>query len=99
MFYPTMYKMKQETVATTRFDENSDLSMIYLGKTNMIRDHKMTTEEKFPMSEQGYTTGKLLDDTKFQILLDTRGSKTFMSKPHYFHCKSLHSLPKYVLKI
>ena len=26
---------------TTRFDENSDLSMTYLGKRHMIRDHKM----------------------------------------------------------
>ena len=34
----------------------------------MIRDHKMVAEEKFPMSEQGYTTGKLLDGTKCQIL-------------------------------
>ena len=42
-----------------RFDENSDLSTIYLGKTNMIKDHKIAAEENFPMSEQGYTTGKL----------------------------------------
>ena len=43
----------------TRFDENSNLSMTYLGKMNIIRDHKMAAEEKFPMSEQGYTTGKV----------------------------------------
>ena len=67
--------MKSEILVTTRFDENSDLSMTYLGKTNMIRDHKMAVEEKFPMSEQGYTTGKLLDGTECQILLDTRASK------------------------
>ena len=30
--------------------------MSYLGKTSMIRDHKMAAEEKFPMLEQGYTT-------------------------------------------
>ena len=51
--------MKSEILVTTRFDENSALSMTYLGKTNMIRDHKMAAEEKFPMSEQGYPTGKL----------------------------------------
>ena len=61
----------------------------------MIRDHKIAAEEKFPMSEQGYTIGKLLDSTKCQILLDTRGSKSFMSKSHYLHCKSLHLLPKF----
>ena len=90
--------MKSEILKTTRFDENSDLSMNYLDKTNMIRDCKMVAEEKFPTSEQGYTTGKLLDGTKCQILLDTRASISFMSKSHYLHCKSLHSLPKFTSK-
>ena len=31
-------------------------------------------------------------------LLDTGASKSFMSKSHYLHCKSLHSLPKCALK-
>ena len=39
----------------------------------------MVAEEKFPISEQRYTTGKLLDGTECQILLDTRASKSFMS--------------------
>ena len=64
----------------------------------MIRDHRMVAEENFLMSEQGYTTGKLLDGTECQILLDTRASKSFMSKSHYLCCKSLHSLPKLALK-
>ena len=64
----------------------------------MIRNHKMVAKEKFPMSEQGYTTCKLLDGTECQILLDTGASKSFMSKPHYLHCKSLHLLPKFVSK-
>ena len=72
--------------------------MNYLGKTNMNRDHKMVAEEKFLMSEQGYTTGKLLDGTEYQILLDTRASKSFMSKYPYLCCKSLHSLPKFASK-
>ena len=42
--------------------------------------------------------GKLLDGTECQILLDTGASKSFMSKSHYLHCKSLHSLPKFALK-
>ena len=48
--------VKSEILVTTGFDENSNLSTTYLCKTNMIRDHKMAIEEKFPMSEQGYTT-------------------------------------------
>ena len=52
----------------------------------MIRDHKMVAEEKFPMSEQGYTIGKLLDGIECQILLDTGASKSFIVfKSHYLH--------------
>ena len=69
--------------------------MTYLGKANMITDHKVIADENFPMSKQGYTTGKLLDGTECQMLLDTGASKSFMSKSHYFHCKSFHSLPKF----
>ena len=52
----------------------------------------------FSKTEQGYTVGKLLDGTECQILLDTGASKSFMSKFHYLHCKSLHSLPKFAAK-
>ena len=55
----------------------------------------MQQKRKFPFSEQGYTTGKLLYGSECQILLDTGASKSFMSKSHYLHCKSLHSLPKF----
>ena len=54
----------------------------------------MKVEESFPISEEGYTRGKLLDATECQILLDTGASKLFMSKSHYLHYKSLHSLTK-----
>ena len=33
-----------------------------------------------------------------QVLLDTGASKSFMSKSHYLHCKSLHSLPWFALR-
>ena len=65
----------------------------------MIRDHKMVAVEKFLMSEQGHKTGKLLDGTKCQILLDTAARKSFMSKLHYLHCNLLNSFPKIVSKI
>ena len=55
-------------------------------------------EESFPISEQGYTLGKLLDRTECQILLDTGASKSFMSKSYYMHCTPLHSLPKFASK-
>ena len=90
--------VKLEILNTTRFDENLDLSTTYLGRSSMVRNHKMVAEERFLMSEQGYTTGKLLDGSGCQILLDTGASKSFMSKSHYIFCKSLHSLPKFMSK-
>ena len=39
--------------------------------------------------------GKLLNGTDCQILSDTGSSKSFMSKPHYLHCKLLYSLPTF----
>ena len=90
--------VKSEILNTTRFDANSDLSKTYLGRSSMTRNDKMVVEEKFSIIEQGYTIDKLLDGTECQILLDTEASKSFMSKSHYLHCKSLHSLPKFALK-
>ena len=97
--YLDRYKgVKAEILSITRVDENSDLSMTYLGKTSIIKDKKITAEEKFSISEQGYVTGKLLDGTESQILLDIRASKSFMSKLPYLHCKSLCLLPKFAAK-
>ena len=61
----------------------------------MIKNSTIKVEESFLISEQGYTMGKLLDGTECQVLLDTGASKLFMSKPHYLHCKSLHSPSKF----
>ena len=44
-----------EMIQTNRFDENSDLSTTYLGKTRMTRKTTVKAEEKFPISAQGYT--------------------------------------------
>ena len=90
--------IQSEILHTTRFDKNSDLSTIYLGKSDRSKNNKIKVEESFPISEQGYTLGKLLDGTECWILLDTGASKSFMSKSYYTHCNSLHSLPKFASK-
>ena len=84
-----------EMIQTNIFDENSDLSTTYLGKRRLTRETKVKAEEKFTILGQGYTLGKLLDDTDCQILLDTGASKSYMSKSFYLRCKSLHALPKF----
>ena len=55
-------------------------------------------EETFSITEQGYMVGQLLNGTECQISLDTGANKSFMSKSHYLHCKSLHSLPMFSSK-
>ena len=86
--YLDVYKgILSETSSTTRFDKNSDLSTIYLGKVDKSKNKKFKAEESIPISEQGYTVGELLDGTECQILLDTGASKSFMSKSHYLWCK------------
>ena len=73
-----------EMVYANKFNENSDLSMTYLGQTRMMRDTKIKAEEKFPITGQGFASGKLLDGTECQILLDTGATKSYMSKSYYF---------------
>ena len=90
--------IQTEIVNTSRFNENSDLSTTYLGGSDKARNNKLKAEESFPISEHGYMSGKLLDGTECQLLLDTVASKSFMSKSFYMQCKSLHSLPKFASK-
>ena len=84
-------------VYANKFNENSDLSMMYLGQTKMKRDTKIKAEERFPITGQGFASGKLLDGMECQILLDTGATKSYMSKSYYLQCKSLHALPKFSL--
>ena len=62
--YLDMHKgIQSEILSAMRFDENSDLSTTYLGRVDTIKNSKSKAEESFPISEQGYTMGKLLDGT------------------------------------
>ena len=88
--------IQSDKVNSNRFDENSDISTAYLGKIGQEESqNKLKAEESFPISENGYNLGRLLDGMKCQLLLDTGVSKSFMSKSFYMHCKSLHTLPKF----
>ena len=92
-----MKGIQSEILSTTRFDENSDLCTTNLGRVNTTKTSKIKAEESFLISEQGYTMEKLLHGTECQTLLDTGASKSFVSKSHYFCCKSPHSLPKFCI--
>ena len=102
--YPDVLKSKYldiyegvyaEMVHANKFNENSDLSMTYLGQTKMTRDTKIKGEERFPITGQGFALGKLLDGMECQILLDTGATGSYMSKSYYLQCKTLHAVPKF----
>ena len=82
-------------VTTNRFDENVDLSKMYLCKIGMEREDIMMLGESFPISEQGSVMGRILNGEECQILLDTSLSKSYMSKSYYLRSKALHDLPKF----
>ena len=88
-------RMYAEVVGSDRFDKDIDLSTTYLGQIDMTRNTEVKAEEKFPITAQGYTKGKLLDGTECDIFIDTGASKSYMSKSYFMSCKSLHSLPKF----
>ena len=87
-----------EVVTTNRFNENIDLSTTYLGNIRMRREDIMKAEESFPISEQGFVMGRILNGEECQILLDMGASKFYMSKLYYLRCKALHDLPKFASK-
>ena len=95
--YLDLYEgIQSDILSSNRFDENSDISMTYLGKIGQEESQNtLKAEESFPISENGYTLGRLLDDMKCQLLLDTGAGKSFMSKSFYMCCKSLYPLPKF----
>ena len=97
-YMDTYEEIHSEVVSSNRFDENSDFSTMYLGKLDK-KEQQLMAEESFPISEHGYTSGRLLDGTECQLFLDTGASKSFMSKSFYMQCKSLHSLPKFASKM
>ena len=76
--------IQSDILSSSRFNKNSDISTTYLGKIECKEGQdKLKAEESFPISENGYTQGRLLDGTKWQLLLDMGTSKPFMSKSFY----------------
>ena len=88
--------IQSDIVSSSRSDKNSNISMTYLGKIEHKESQdKLKAEESFPISENEYTLGRLLDVTKCQLLLDMGTSKSFIAKSFFMQCKSLHTLPKF----
>ena len=87
--YLDMYdRVRSEVLCTTKFDENSNLSTTNLGRIDMTRFDQIKAEERFPISERGYTVGKLLGGMLFiiPIIIDMHGHRfeifTLVSEIH-----------------
>ena len=61
-----------EIVSSNRFDVNSNISTTYLGRVDKKNQHKLKAEESFPISEHGYTLGRLLDGYRMSIIIGHR---------------------------
>ena len=66
-----------------------NLSTMYLGRVDKENQNKLKAEESFPILEHGYTSGRLLDGTECQLLLDMGASKSFISKSFYMQVTPL----------
>ena len=86
-----------EVISSNRFDEDTDLSTIYLGLVDMSRKTGVKAKESFAMNAAGHTKGDLLDGTNCEILIATGASKSYMSKSYYMQYKSLHAMPSLFL--
>ena len=94
--YLDVYKgVYAKIVSSDRFDEDTDLSTMYLGQIDTTRDMEVKAEENFPITTCSYMKGKLIDGTECDILVDTGASKSHMSKSYFMRCNGLHSLPKF----
>ena len=75
--------LKGEESQTIDVDLGSNLETIrsnYLDMYEGVHGYQNQGGREIPISGQGYTLGKLLDDMECQILLDTGRSKSYISK-------------------
>ena len=49
-----------EMMYANKFNENSEVSTMYLGQTKMTRDTKIKVEERFPITGQGICFRKII---------------------------------------
>ena len=69
-----------DMVYASKSDENSDLSMTYLGQTEMTRSTEIKAEERLPITGQGFASGKLLDGMRMSNFIRHRCYKVIHVK-------------------
>ena len=83
-----------EMVYANKFNENSDLSMTYLGQTKMMRDTKIKAEERFLLLVKGllqenYWMAQNVNFCWTQVLWNpTFQNLTIYDAKLYMHCQN-----------
>ena len=98
--------IQSEIISAMRFNENSNLSTAYLERVDKVRKDKLRAEESFPISEHGYTSGKLLDETNVNYC-QTQVQASHLCQnhstcnvSHSTHCQNLHQrLKEYMYRM
>ena len=57
----------QKWYKPTKFNENSRPKYDIFRTDKMTKDTKIKAEERFPITDQGFAAGKLMDGTECQI--------------------------------
>ena len=66
---------------TQCFDEQHEIATTFLGPAGMTVDTQPKAEYEFPLTNDSYTEGMLVDGTKVKILID---------QPQYFQARNIH---------
>ena len=77
------------------YDDAVDVTTTYLGRETMNITDTFQPEQNFPIYSNCHTRGQFTGGGMIDILLDTRASKSYMSKGFYMRHPHLHRYPKF----
>ena len=81
------------------YDNAVDVTTTYLGQEAVEITDTFQPEQAFPIYPNCHTRGQFAGGGMIDILLDTRASKSYMSKGFYMRHPHLHRYPKFNSKI
>ena len=77
------------------YDDSVDVTTTYLGYESVKITDTFHPEQAFPIYSNCHTWGQFVGGGMLDVLLDTRASKSYMSKAFYMRHPHLHKYPKF----
>ena len=77
------------------YDDSVDVTTTYLGHESIKLTDTFYPEQTFPIYSNCHTWGQFVGGGMLDVLLDTRASKSYMSKAFYMRHPHLHKFPKF----